>query len=150
MAWFIGWPPGTVVAVSSRVGLAAPYAGTEDLVIEDRFKAGGSTTLRGYREDRVGPVDARDNPLGGDLRILLNLEWRFPIWRFLGGVTFLDVGAVTARVRDLSLSDVYPDAGVGLRITTPIGPIRFDVGYALRQLRDDNRVQFYVTVGHAF
>jgi outer membrane protein insertion porin family len=149
-AWFIGWPPPTVLAISTRLGLAAPYGGTGDLVIEDRFKAGGSTTLRGYRDDRVGPVDAANNPEGGDLRILLNLEWRFPIWRFLGGVTFLDVGAVTPRVGDLSLDDFFPGAGVGLRITTPIGPIRFDVGYALRQLRDEDRLQFYLTVGHAF
>jgi outer membrane protein insertion porin family len=149
-AWFFNWPPPTVLAVSTRLGLAAPFAGTDDLVIEDRFKAGGSTTIRGYRLDRVGPVDADDNPVGGDLRVLLNLEWRFPLWRFLGGVVFFDVGAVTPRVRDLTSSELYPGAGAGLRITTPIGPIRLDLGYALRQLRDEDRLQVYVTVGHAF
>lgn len=147
---YIGWPRSTVLALSGRLGLAAPYGDTEDLVIEDRFKAGGSTTIRGYRDERVGPVDASNNPQGGDLRILFNVEWRFPIWRFLGGVTFFDAGTVTPRVRDFAFSEVFPGAGAGLRLTTPIGPVRFDVGYALRQLRDEDRLQFYVTVGHAF
>jgi outer membrane protein insertion porin family len=149
-SWFFSWLPPTVLAISSRLGMAAPYGGTDDLVIEDRFKAGGSTTIRGYEQDRVGPVDATGNPLGGDFRILLNFEWRFPIWRWLGGVTFFDVGAVTPRVNDFSPSDFYPGTGAGLRITTPIGPIRFDVGYALRQVLNDDRVQLYLTVGHAF
>ncbi|HEY7366033.1 MAG TPA: POTRA domain-containing protein [Methylomirabilota bacterium] len=149
-SWFLGWPPSTVLAISTRLGLAAPYGGTDDLVIEDRFKAGGSTTIRGYREDRVGPLDATGNPLGGDLRVLLNLEWRFPIWRFLGGVAFFDVGAVTPRVSDFSLGDFFPGIGGGLRIATPIGPIRLDLGYALRTIPDEDRFQVYLTVGHAF
>jgi outer membrane protein insertion porin family len=65
-------------------------------------------------------------------------------------VTFFDAGMVTPRVRDFAFSEVFPGAGAGLRLTTPIGPVRFDVGYALRQLRDEDRLQFYVTVGHAF
>jgi outer membrane protein insertion porin family len=149
-SWFISWPPPTVFAVSTRLGLAAPYGSTDDLVIEDRFKAGGSTTIRGYKQDRVGPIDAADNPLGGDLLVLLNLEWRFPIWRFLGGVTFFDVGTVAPRVQDFSFAEFFPGVGGGLRITTPIGPIRLDVGYGLKKVSDHDRIQVYLTVGHAF
>ncbi|MCP6725905.1 BamA/TamA family outer membrane protein, partial [Klebsiella pneumoniae] len=85
----------TVIALSGRLGLAAPYGGSPALDIVDRFKAGGHTTSRGYPEDRVGPVDAVGNPAGGSGRLLLNAEWRFPVWRWLGGVLFVDSGTVT-------------------------------------------------------
>ena len=149
-SFFFPWPPPTVLAVSSRLGLAAPYGRSDALVIEDRFKAGGSTTVRGYKLDKVGPLDAGGNPEGGNLQLLFNLEWRFPIYRWLGGVTFFDAGAVTPEIKDFSFNDFYPGVGGGLRITTPIGPIRLDVGYALRQVEHDGRVQVYLTIGQAF
>jgi outer membrane protein assembly factor BamA len=149
-SWFFAWPPRTVLAVSTRFGVAAPYADTADLVIEDRFKAGGSTTVRGYKEDHVGPLDAKGNPQGGDLRILTNVEWRFPLYRWLGGVVFFDAGLVTPTVPDFAWSAFFPGVGGGLRITTPIGPIRLDVGYGLREVRNDDRFQVYLTVGQAF
>ena len=65
--------------MAGRLGLAAPYGSTPALVIQDRFYAGGATTVRGYREDRLGPLDAHGNPVGGNAMALLNLEWRFPI-----------------------------------------------------------------------
>ena len=149
-SWLIPWPPPTVLAFSTRLGLAAPYGQSNALVIEDRFMAGGSTTVRGYKLDMVGPLDASGNPVGGNMQLLLNLEWRFPIYRWLGGVTFFDAGAVTPTIKDFSLNDFYPGVGGGLRITTPIGPIRLDVGYALRQVDQDNRIQVYLTIGQAF
>ena len=148
--WLFPLPARTLLAFSTRLGLAGPYGDTADLVIEDRFKAGGSTTVRGYKEDMVGPLDSSGNPQGGDLRILINNEFRFPIYRWLGGVVFFDVGMVTPTIPDFAFSAFYPGVGSGLRITTPIGPIRLDVGYGLRQVRNDDRIQVYLTVGQAF
>jgi len=148
--WLVSLPARTVLALSSRFGIAAPYGGTADLVIEDRFKAGGSTTVRGYKLDKVGPLDDGGNPTGGDLSIITNVEYRFPIYRWLGGVVFFDAGLVTPNVTDFAWSAFFPGVGSGLRITTPIGPIRLDVGYGLRQIRNDDRLQVYLTVGQAF
>src|SRR5262249_57805582 len=54
-SWFIPWPPPTVLAFSTRLGLAAPYGRSDALVIEDRFKAGGSTTVRGSKPAPIAP-----------------------------------------------------------------------------------------------
>ena len=148
--WLAPLPAQTVLAVSTRFGIAAPFGDSKDLVIEDRFKAGGSTTVRGYKLDKVGPLDDGGNPRGGDLSIITNVEYRFPIYRWLGGAVFFDTGMVTPTVSDFAWSQLFPGVGSGLRITTPIGPIRLDVAYGLRQVRTDDRIQVYLTVGQAF
>ena len=99
------------VALAARLGLATPYGGTQDLPIEDRFYAGGANTVRGYREQRVGPLDANGDPIGGNALVVLNAEWRFPIWRVLGGAVFVDAGAVTSEVRQLAVNDVPRGGG---------------------------------------
>lgn len=148
--WFFNWPPPTVIGVAGRLGLAAPYGGTPALLIQDRFFAGGATTVRGYREERLGPLDARGNPIGGNATAIVNLEWRFPIWRWFGGALFVDSGAVTPEISDLNSDAFRTGAGAGLRIKTPVGPVRFDVGYALRPIPGESRTHFYVTVGNPF
>jgi outer membrane protein insertion porin family len=148
--WFFEWPPQTTLALGARLGLAAPYGNSNSLPSQERFYAGGSTTIRGYPQDKVGPLDNNGNPLGGNASVIGNVEWRFPIWRWLGGVAFLDTGAVTPDVDNLSLSAFKTGVGGGLRITTPIGPIRFDAGYALNPIQNTGRWQFYLAIGHAF
>jgi outer membrane protein insertion porin family len=148
--WFWKWPAPTVIALAGRLGLAAPYGGTDALAIQDRFFAGGATTIRGFREERVGPLDAKGNPIGGNATAILNLEWRFPIWRWLGGAVFVDTGAVTPEISGLNFDAFKTGAGGGLRLKTPVGPIRFDVGYALSRIPNESRTQFYVTVGNPF
>ncbi len=150
-AWFLDPLPPTVLALSLRLGLAAPFRDTDDLPIEERFFAGGATTVRGYRERRLGPLDAKGNPLGGDALVVLNVEWRFPIWRWFGGAVFFDTGAVTPRVGDLSVDELRSGVGAGLRVTTPVGPVRLDVGYPLDRVpRQSQTPRVYFTVGYPF
>ena len=149
-SWVFSWPPPTVVALAARLGLATPFAGTTDLPIEDRFYAGGANTVRGYREQRVGPLDANGDPTGGNALVVLNAEWRFPIWRVLGGALFVDAGAVTAEVSQLAWSAFRVGVGGGLRLNTPVGPVRVDFGYALTPIPGENPFQVYFALGNPF
>ncbi|HSL52368.1 MAG TPA: BamA/TamA family outer membrane protein, partial [Candidatus Deferrimicrobiaceae bacterium] len=90
-------------------------------------------------------------PLGGNALVVLNVEWRFPLWRWLGGAIFFDSGAVTARVADLSIDELRSGVGAGVRLRTPVGPLRVDVGYPLDRVpRQDQKLRIYVTVGYPF
>jgi outer membrane protein insertion porin family/translocation and assembly module TamA len=149
-AWYFNWPPPTTIAVAARLGLATPLGTSTSLPSQERFYAGGSSTIRGYPQDKVGPLDANGNPLGGNALLIANAEWRVPLWRWLSGVAFLDVGAVTPDVSQLDASAFKTGVGGGLRIATPIGPIRFDAGYALNPIENTGRWQFYIAIGHAF
>jgi outer membrane protein insertion porin family len=148
--WFLPWLAPVTIVVAARLGLAEPYAGSPALAIQDRFYAGGASTVRGYREDRIGPLDSKGNPVGGNGLAIFNLETRFPIWRWLGGTVFVDTGAVTPRVEDLWSGPFHTGVGGGLRIKTPVGPVRVDVGYALTPIPGESRAQVHVTVGNPF
>ena len=146
-----------VLALSSRIGWKIPYGVTDELPITERYFAGGSTTLRGFGLDEAGP------PGGGQLLTVGNLEYRVPIKSFsigdLGGVVFYDAGNVFERPSDFSLRNITHSAGPGLRFKTPLGPVRFDVGFNLRPKTRINeegvpvregRTHFVFTLGHIF
>jgi outer membrane protein insertion porin family len=149
-SWFFSWLPPTVFALSGRLGLAGPYGGTDSLPIEDRFFAGGGSSVRGFPENKLGPLDSAGNPLGGNALVVVSAEWRFPLWGWLGGAVFVDAGTVTPEVSDLRLSAFKSGVGAGLRVATPVGPIRLDVGYALQPIPNESRTQVYLTVGFPF
>ncbi len=129
-----------------------------DLPASERFYAGGDSTVRGFALDRLGDRDTIDVdgfPTGGDAVIIANAELRFPVTRTLGGVAFLDGGNVFARMRQMDLGRVRGAAGFGVRYKSPIGPLRFDVGFKLdpRILgngRRERRYALHISIGQAF
>jgi outer membrane protein insertion porin family/translocation and assembly module TamA len=146
-----------IVALSNRIGWKVPYGDTVDLPISERYFAGGSTTLRGFDVDEAGP------PGGGQLLTIENVEYRVPIKTFsfgtLGGAAFYDTGNVFERPSDFSFADYTHSAGLGLRFLTPLGPVRFDVGFNLNpKIRPNEfgvperqkRTQLFFTLGQAF
>lgn len=160
--------PGLVpwtLAAGARVGAAVGFARVldNDTVVNDvpaseRFFAGGDSTVRGFVLDRLGtPETVNDQgfPAGGGGLAVVNVEMRTPYWKGLGGVGFFDAGNVFRRASDVSLSELRPAAGFGLRYRSPLGPLRFDLGFNLdrRVLPNGARERgtvFHLSLGQAF
>jgi outer membrane protein assembly factor BamA len=76
------------------------------------------------------PDELQQQPVGGSVSLEGNVEVRFPIWAGrLRGATFLDFGQVWRHRHEVQARDVRFTPGAGLRYFSPIGPVRFDVGY---------------------
>ena len=138
----------TVLASAIRLGYEKGLRGNRqrEIISFERFYAGGSTTVRGYPERGLGPEDEFGNHRG-DMLFVLNIEFRFPIYRFIGGALFWDAGNVWNKFSDIR--EVLPRTamGFGLRLDTPLGPARADVGLPLME---EFKPRFYLQLGQAF
>ena len=100
--------------------LGAGYA-SGDMPLSQRFTMGGSDTLRGYEDDQFR----------GNSMLKATLEYRFPIVKKVQGVLFTDNGyAWDKRHEDeFDMGLLKNSYGVGLRINSPLGPVKLDYGY---------------------
>ena len=146
---FVGVGRGIVLATGARLGLARTID-DEVLIPTERFYAGGANTVRGYREDDLGPRSVFDDADGGEAMLVLNGELRFPIHRWLKGVGFVDLGNVYPKARDFSFTDLQIGVGAGARFDTPFGLIRFDLGIPANPRSFDPKWRVHVGLGHAF
>jgi outer membrane protein insertion porin family len=139
-----------VLAAGARFGGAITMEQDQLLPISERFFLGGSSSLRGFTLDTVGPVytgaDGEFYPLGGNAMFVGNIEARVAMTEGVTGVTFYDFGNVYSLVQDFSFADLNHTLGLGLRFATPLGPLRVDYGWGL----NNNNQEFYFTFGHAF
>ena len=142
-----------VIELKGRAGLADSYSNTEKVPIYERFYAGGANTIRGYEERKVGPRDPNSNdPVGGDATLIGNIELSFPIYeKVIKGAVFYDIGNVWENIGDFAQGSYKMGAGVGVRVKTPIGPVKLDWGYPLSDNNDDKKEgRFYFSMSHGF
>jgi outer membrane protein assembly complex protein YaeT len=99
-----------------------------------RYFLGGSTSLRGWGRYEVSPLTENGQPIGGLTLVEASSEVRVPIGNKLSLVGFLDVGGVGRRPWRLERDALRADIGPGIRYDTPIGPVRFDLGYQLNSI----------------
>ena len=140
--------PRLVYATGVRLGLSHGFGGA--MPETERFYAGGSTTLRGFEQNTLGPIGPGGVPTGGNALLVLNNELRFPVIGLLDGVGFLDVGNVFGTVDDFSFADLRKTAGIGVRVRTPWFLVRGDYGIALDRRPGEPRGRFYFSIGQAF
>ena len=140
--------PRFVFATGVRLGLARGVG--SDVPFSERFFAGGSTTVRGFAQNGVGPRDIQGIPTGGSATLILNNELRFPLVSIVDGVGFVDIGGVFPHVSDWTWSEMRESAGVGLRVRTPWFLLRGDYGFVLDRRPGERRSRFFFSIGQAF
>jgi outer membrane protein insertion porin family len=158
---------GIVWANSLRVGFAKAASGSH-VPISQLFFSGGGSTLRGFPLNGAGPqtnVTVCGDPAnvstcgpirvptGGRQLLILNSELRIPLplRKGLTFATFYDGGNVFDHIGFKNFASQYSNSvGVGLRLATPVGPIRIDVGRNLNPLPGIKATQIFITLGQAF
>lgn len=115
-----------------KYGMIVDWDASYHDYLYDKFYLGGSNTLRGWDMLRYR-VDDNNQPEGDIIRILNNYEIRFPLFWLFGGEIFLDGGHIYGDYKTLSLSDLSWNAGFGITLSTPLGPVRLDAARALNE-----------------
>jgi outer membrane protein assembly factor BamA len=140
---------GIVLASAGRLGLVTPLGGQE-LISSERFFAGGSRTVRGVAENSLGPRDFFGDPAGGQAMLALNQEARVPIYKWLGGVAFIDAGNIFKEASDLKVKALTGSVGFGIRLSTPFALLRADYGKVVWPGSAKGSGRWVFGVGQAF
>ncbi len=168
------------LVLATRLQSGAIYFAKQDSLPADiEFYAGGTSSVRGYTRNELGPKRAiiveSDNPqvpdqvnfvpIGGKAFLTFNVELRQRFDRVLKGfgmAAFLDGGQVWRSTKSINERALQYSTGAGIRYETPIGPIRVDIGYLLNPSDFDlellpgindsaaRRWRFHFSIGQAF
>ena len=157
-SFFIPIARPVVLALRIRCGCIW-YQKFSSIMPSERFYLGGGFSIRSYETDMCPPLGIVDTqgeryfvPQGGKSMVNANIELRFPVYKALNGALFQDLGMLSAGgLRELIKEKVLTGTGFGLRYNTPLGPLRFDIGFKWR--RPDPSIStfaWFLTFGQAF
>ncbi len=161
-----------------HVGVAYPYGNADVVPFEKRFYAGGANSVRGWSVRSLGPgiyrsqTSRTDFMQSGDIKLDLNLEYRFKIFWLFEGAAFVDGGNIwTIRDYDSQPGGMFKfdkffsqlawAYGLGLRLDFDFFLVRLDLGSQLydptelrnrhwrRPLRTDD-MAFHLAIGYPF
>jgi translocation and assembly module TamA len=141
-------PGRSVIAMRGLLG-TAQGASQFELPPDQRFYAGGSSTIRGYAYQSVGPQFPDGTPEGGTSIVAGSVEFRQRILANYGFAAFVDGGQASASGSPFT-DGLRFGAGIGFRYYTSFGPLRLDVAVPLTRIPNGGSFQIYVGIGQAF
>ncbi|MEO1834345.1 MAG: outer membrane protein assembly factor BamA [Akkermansiaceae bacterium] len=146
--WSLPWD--IILNVNGSATVVDALSGT--VPIFERQFIGGARSLRGFELRDVGPRDlATGSALGGNTAAFGSVEATFPIVENIRGAVFGDLGFVNAGSYEFTLDDLHSDAGLGLRLNLPFGPLALDYAVPLQSAKGaDNGGQFNFYLNYQF
>jgi translocation and assembly module TamA len=114
-----------------------------------RFYAGGGGSVRGFAYQAVGDRLADGTPRGGLSLFEASAEVRHDLSRTWGVAAFVDTGAI-GSTGPVDFKNLAVGAGVGVRYTVGVIPIRVDIATPVANGKDQGAFQIYISIGQSF
>ncbi len=126
-------------------GIGIPYGNIDVLPFDKRYSAGGSNDIRAWKYRSLGPGSYSDQvrfDKTGDISLILNLEYRFPVYKILQSAIFIDAGNIwmlkeyadypggTFKINEF-YKQIAVGTGLGLRLNFGFFIFRLDAGFPI-------------------
>ena len=148
LKYYYSSSPKLMFASAVELGWMESQGGLPEIPLSERFYAGGPNSARGFQYQKLGPLDADRTPLGGRLKFVWHvIEIRHNLYKMFDGAVFLDAGNVWSTPESFRIRDLRFSPGVGLRLNTPIGVGRIDLGMNLARRSGEPRYVWSFSIG---
>ncbi len=148
---YIPLAKGYTLLLKGDVANGDSYGDTTELPFWERYYAGGPSSVRGFRSNRLGPKENGD-PRGGALKVVGNVEMSVPVPfaaenKSLRLSAFFDIGNVFERRKDFSADELRYSTGISIQWLTPMAPLTFSYAWPLNDKPQDDLERFQFSLG---
>ena len=157
-SWYVPVSSALTVKGFAGIGYGDGFGDTKEVGLPffKHYYAGGARSVRGYRGRSLGPRDSgpTPEPVGGDTRVLFNIETLFPAFGADGkdkriGL-FVDSGMVFSDTESVDPGELRYSAGLFFNWFSAVGPFTFSYGVPLNDEAGDEKEQLQISIGTIF
>jgi len=153
--WLLPLSDVFTLATRTEIGYGDSFGGTTDLPFFEKFRAGGTGSVRGFRDNTLGPQDSQDDAFGGNFLTTAGVELYFPVPALLDPTRlrfgiFADVGNVFADFDEFETSELRGSAGLEVNFITGLGGITLSLASPFNDDEDDETEAFQFEFGTSF
>jgi outer membrane protein insertion porin family len=155
--WYRPLTEDLTLHLSGEVGYGDGFGSTEELPFFENFFAGGIRSVRGFKDNTLGPRDDQGDPIGGNVKLVGSMEVvsPLPFVKDSKGVrvsAFVDVGSVydTYGEENVDLGKLRVSTGIAGTWFSPLGPLSVSLALPVKKESDDEEQAFQFTLGAVF
>lgn len=153
--WYYPISRDYVFLMRGNVAFGNGYGNTSKLPFFENYYAGGSGSVRGFKDNTLGPRDSLDEPIGGNFRLVGSAELIFPIpyleLESTRASVFIDGGNVyNTYDQNIDLGMLRYSVGVSVQWLSPLGPLVFSLAQPIHKFEGDITEPFQFNIGSVF